>query len=279
MTRRIAFVDVDGTLMGEWGVISPIARAALAAARRAGHLVYICTGRTEVELAGLLGDVEYDGVVAACGGSIHIDGQPVWQSHFTPAALAAVLARSAAVGLTYYAETAQALVPSPTALAELDKLVSAYLAADRPPAARRSLEAFLTWFQPGPLPRDDVYKVSFLGGHGLTVEALQTAFAGVANVVISTVKLFGPNCGELLQPGVNKASAMAWVLDHLGFDRRDSLAIGDSANDLEMLDYAGVGIAMGNATPEVQAAADEVTASVDEEGLAAAFQRHGLIAA
>ena len=62
-----------------------------------------------------------------------------------------------------------------------------------------------------------------------------------------------------------------------GAASRDTLAIGDSDNDLEMLRHAGVGIAMGNARQHVREAADEVTSPPEEGGVHEAFVRHGLI--
>lgn len=67
------------------------------------------------------------------------------------------------------------------------------------------------------------------------------------------------------------------MLKHFGLPRETSVALGDSFNDLEMLRYAGVGIAMGQAAQAVQEAADEITGSPDEGGVAAAFRRHGLL--
>jgi hydroxymethylpyrimidine pyrophosphatase-like HAD family hydrolase len=81
----------------------------------------------------------------------------------------------------------------------------------------------------------------------------------------------------MMMPGVHKASGIDVLLAHLGLDRADAIAIGDSHNDLEMLAHAGVGIAMGNAPEVVRAVADEVTAAVDADGVRLAFLRHGLI--
>ena len=55
------------------------------------------------------------------------------------------------------------------------------------------------------------------------------------------------------------------------------MAFGDGGNDIPMLKYAGIGVAMGNAREEVQAAADYVTASVDEEGIVLALETFGLL--
>jgi Cof subfamily protein (haloacid dehalogenase superfamily) len=280
VTRRIAFIDIDGTLMSEWGVITPVARAALRDARRAGHLIYICTGRTEVELTELLQGVEYDGIVGAGGCFVEIDGTLAWRSCFPPDTLAAILAVLDQAGLAYYEQAPTALFPDATALPNLTRRIDAYLEGDHTAEVRHGLDEFLSWFRPGEdLLRDDVYKIVFLGGHGLPLEDLRARFGTLTDVIDSSIPLFGPDSGELLQPGMTKATGMAWLLDHLGLDQSASIALGDSANDIEMLRFAGVGIAMANASPAALAAADEVTASVVDEGVAKALHRHGLIAA
>jgi 5-amino-6-(5-phospho-D-ribitylamino)uracil phosphatase len=73
---------------------------------------------------------------------------------------------------------------------------------------------------------------------------------------------------DIAPDGVTKASALAEVAESLGVDQGDVLAIGDGRNDIEMLRWAGRGVAMGQAPPEVAAAADDVTDSVDADGLA-----------
>jgi hydroxymethylpyrimidine pyrophosphatase-like HAD family hydrolase len=78
---------------------------------------------------------------------------------------------------------------------------------------------------------------------------------------------------DLAPPGVTKASGLAHVCEALGVDQADVLAIGDGRNDIEMLRWAGRGVAMGQAVPEVHAAADAVTATVDEEGAAVELER------
>lgn len=77
-----------------------------------------------------------------------------------------------------------------------------------------------------------------------------------------------------LQPvGVTKASGLEHVATLLGVTREEVLAIGDGRNDLEMLRWAGRGVAMGQAVEEVRAAADDVTGSVDEDGAATELER------
>ena len=73
---------------------------------------------------------------------------------------------------------------------------------------------------------------------------------------------------DLAPVGVSKASGLSYVVDQLGLEPSDVLAIGDGRNDVEMLTWAGRGVAMGHAPDEVREVADDVTGTVDEDGAA-----------
>jgi hydroxymethylpyrimidine pyrophosphatase-like HAD family hydrolase len=79
---------------------------------------------------------------------------------------------------------------------------------------------------------------------------------------------------DLSPVGVSKASGLQHVCDELGVDAQDVLAIGDGRNDLEMFAWAGRSVAMGQAIDEVRQAADDVTATVDEDGAAQELGRY-----
>jgi len=81
---------------------------------------------------------------------------------------------------------------------------------------------------------------------------------------------------EFMALEANKGLALQVLAGHYGIRREEILAIGDSYNDLDMIRWAGIGIAMANARPEVKAAADYVTASNDENGVAEALHRYVL---
>ena len=78
---------------------------------------------------------------------------------------------------------------------------------------------------------------------------------------------------DLAPVGISKASGLEYVAKELGIEAADVLAIGDGRNDIEMLEWAGRGVAMGQAVDEVKAAADDVTATVDEDGAALELAR------
>ena len=74
-----------------------------------------------------------------------------------------------------------------------------------------------------------------------------------------------------------KAAGMKRFIEENGIDRSETMAFGDGENDIEMLEFAGIGVAMGNAPDPVKAAADYVTAPIDDDGIAKALTKFGLI--
>ena len=67
------------------------------------------------------------------------------------------------------------------------------------------------------------------------------------------------------------------MMRHFGLTREEVMAIGDGGNDIPMLRHAGTGVAMGNASDEVKAAADYVTTTVDGDGIAHALRHFGIV--
>ena len=78
---------------------------------------------------------------------------------------------------------------------------------------------------------------------------------------------------EIIPHGVNKGAGLGWLLAYLGIAAEAVLAIGDGENDIEMLQMAGIGVAMGNASQSVQEAANYVVGRNDDCGVAEALQR------
>ena len=86
-----------------------------------------------------------------------------------------------------------------------------------------------------------------------------------------------PEFTDITVKGANKGNALKTVAKQLGLCLEECMAIGDGGNDLTILKAAGIGVAMGNATDEVKAAADYVTTSVDEDGIKLAMKNFGII--
>ncbi|MDX3574035.1 HAD family hydrolase [Streptomyces sp. ID05-47C] len=89
---------------------------------------------------------------------------------------------------------------------------------------------------------------------------------------LATVTMSGPGTVELQPCGVTKATGLALAAEHLGLRPRDTIAFGDMPNDIPMFDWAGRGVAMANAHPELKAVADEVTTSNEDDGVAVVLE-------
>jgi len=87
-----------------------------------------------------------------------------------------------------------------------------------------------------------------------------------------TATRWSPNFADVFPAGGGKDRGIEALIRHLGIQREETIAFGDGENDISMLEYAGVGVAMGNASDKVKARADYVTSSVDEDGVARAVE-------
>jgi Cof subfamily protein (haloacid dehalogenase superfamily) len=113
---------------------------------------------------------------------------------------------------------------------------------------------------------------SMLIAHPVTcdeiVPELKRAFEGRLQILRSH-----PLFVEAVPEGVTKGHGVARLAKHLGVSRSATIAVGDNENDLAMVEWAGLGVAMGNATPEVKAIAGWVAPPVSEDGVAAVVER------
>lgn len=78
---------------------------------------------------------------------------------------------------------------------------------------------------------------------------------------------------EFLDKSVNKGAGVSAIAQQLGIDREEIICVGDAGNDLDMIRYAGLGVAMGNAMDEVKSAADYITHSNEEDGVAFVIEK------
>ena len=81
---------------------------------------------------------------------------------------------------------------------------------------------------------------------------------------------------ELNAPGISKGRGLMALAERLGLALDEVMAVGDSGNDLTMLEAAGLGVAMGNATEEIKQAADVITADNNHDGVAEAIEKYVL---
>ncbi|MCT9819705.1 Cof-type HAD-IIB family hydrolase [Microbacterium sp. W1N] len=284
--RRAVFLDVDGTLMQGGHYIPPSAIAAVRAARAAGHLVLLSTGRGMAELVGEIMDIGFDGAVTNGGAYANLGDELVVSRTLTPEAVARLEERLADHGVHWYFQSYDRMFASP----DLPGLMTRALELDRAAHDERARQAGrhpddIVFFSVGMKVFDDrahyspheMAKAVIVSDDADAVAAALAELGDDFAVVSGTIPMPFGHSGEIAPLGVNKGAAILELLAVAGIDPADAIGIGDNWNDAEMFEVCGLSIAMGNSVDGVKALADEVTAAIDADGIHEAFGRHGLI--
>jgi Cof subfamily protein (haloacid dehalogenase superfamily) len=281
---RIAFLDVDGTLIDGGEMIAPSTIAAVRGARANGHLVYLCTGRSTTEIYPQIREIGFDGAISAGGGFAEIGDELVISRTMPEDATNRMVDFYRDAGYDFYLQSYDEVHPS---AGMRDRFVT-YLADDlarrgdtrpdlRSVVSASDHPALRAFDNVRPIKTVGIAKSLFLADEAEAFDRVSEAFQGEFHVITGTIPHMGRASGEVTLQGVNKGTTILQLLDLLGRDPQSAIGIGDSANDVEMLQVCGVGIAMGNADQEIKDAADEVTTQVLDDGVWNAFRRHGLV--
>ena len=115
----------------------------------------------------------------------------------------------------------------------------------------------------------------FFAAYGRSAEEIAPSLAARLDSAARVVPC-GPDFIEVLPAGVSKGAALAALADELGLVPEQIMALGDQYNDLEMIEYAGLGVAMANAPKPIRRRADHVAPGNDEDGVAWAIERFAL---
>lgn len=281
---RIAFLDIDGTIIDSGETIADSTIDAVRAARSNGHLVYLCTGRADIEIYPAIREIGFDGAITAGGGFASIGDELVISRTMPANAVARMVDFYEESGYDFYLQSYGEIFPS----AGVRDRFAQYLAMDltRADTSRPDVEqatdidehpALQAFADVRGFELTGIAKSVFLGTDMTAFDRVSDSLSDEFHVITGTIPHLGGGSGEVTLQGVNKGTTIHQVLDRLGLDIANAIGIGDSSNDIEMLQMCGVGIAMGNATDAIKAYADEVTTAVLDDGIWNAFSRHGLI--
>ncbi|MGE5675980.1 MAG: HAD family hydrolase [Mycobacterium leprae] len=275
---KLLATDMDGTLLCSRKVVTRANAAAIRSAVRRGVQFVICTGRSyhSARIFGwLMGVRPY--IVAANGASGHApDGRVLFQSPMPDPVAAAAIRILRRYGVAFQMYTPGGVViegdrprrerirwstlgdPAVATTRLLSRLANQHIAVPDAIAHLTQGGPALKFFCPVAEP-----------------DRRAQALADLADARLPlTVSSSGRDNFELNAEGVHKARGLERLTTLLGVDRADVIAVGDHLNDLEMLQWAGLGVAMANGVPEAKAATRAVTASNDEDGVAQLIRRY-----
>jgi Cof subfamily protein (haloacid dehalogenase superfamily) len=278
MERKIIFIDVDGTLTNREDVIPDSTVRACRAARLKGHEIYLCTGRSKVEIYSHILDVGFDGAISAAGGCIETAGKIVHNNPMSLELLTKIVDCLKGYKTDFILESNKRLFLCPKLFPKIEKSYFENLDPKRKgDAIHPFIELLKRFDQDVPLYRDDINKIVFMGNNKDVGKKIAADLGGVCNVISNTLPIFGYAGGEINAKGTNKGEAIKILVNYLGRDIKDTMAFGDGSNDTEMFANCAISVAMGNAKQNLKDMADFITDDVDSDGLYNAFKHFGLI--
>jgi Cof subfamily protein (haloacid dehalogenase superfamily) len=277
---QLIAIDIDGTLLPSTGLrISHRNCAALRAAEAAGIEIVIATGRRQAYAMPLIAQVWLDEnsvMISSNGAVVRGFGGELLDRRFLPLhtarQLCVALRGYGTMVFTFDREGAGALVIEN--LKQLHARIDRWVEANKP---------YLVEIQ----PIERAFEVGEEPIQGMlcgTVEEMAAAEKALllsdlaGQIATHRTEYASRNLSilDLLPPGCSKGAALDCLARIRGLEPDQIMAIGDNLNDLEMLDYSGHGVVMGNASAEIRALAErrgwQVTASNDEDGVALAIE-------
>ncbi|GAA2075111.1 HAD family hydrolase [Pseudolysinimonas kribbensis] len=259
--RWIVALDIDGTVLHEDGTLTDATVEAVQRVAAAGHEVMLATGRS---VSMTLPVLERLGIV----------------SQFVVCANGAiVLGRDAAAPLGYARVHVETFDPSEVLGTIRHHLESASFAVEDADGLFRYTGHFPDGSLAAASERVDFDELAHVAATRLVVISPDHQIDDFLEIVDRMgLHKVTYNVGwtawlDIAPEGVNKATGLEFVAGELGIPRSRVLAIGDGRNDIDMLEWVGIGVAMGQAPDEVLAVADETTGSDLEDGVAAVLAR------
>lgn len=256
------FFDIDGTLWDDKMQIPESTKEAIRRLKENGHKTFLCSGRARGNIRSkeLLG-LGFDGVIAACGNHVEMDGKVLYEKILEPKLVERVIGVLEECHMPVVLEGPVHHWISEKGFEEDPYVV--YLFQEMGETA-----LLLNGY-------DEEIRVNKLSADILP----QSDYARVKRELGGDFELLEHegNVVEFVPKGSSKATGIEWLCRHLGIALEDTFAVGDSVNDLDMLTYAGHSIAMGNATEPAKKVAEYVTTDIHKDGILNAMKHYGLI--
>lgn len=249
--RFAVFLDIDGTLISDSFAVPEENLAAIAEAREKGHMVFINTGRSWGNIPeGLKAQLDVDGYVCGNGAMITVGGREYRREKLRDdlvIRLAGYFLSTTDYWCVFEGYHGNYIISN--GLRNPNSLQTVVNSMEDVENFCKNDEIQL--FAMGPVPKEDF-----------------------VNLFSDELDFFPINTyADCVRKGLNKANGIEKVIEITGIKRKNTVAMGDSANDLAMLEFAGIGVAMGNAPDDVKQRADYVTFSNCECGVAKAIRK------
>lgn len=268
---RAVFVDIDGTLCDSRQRVPDSAVRALSRVRERGHRLFVCTGRSVPEVYPRFVDLGFEGIVGGAGGYAAVGNKVLLDERMPREHVDVLTALWEDLDAFFIWQGPDQMGPS-----------EGYLDFFVPRAGKhpedwieyaQSISPFIVDIDGGAFTKVTAY----VPPNNASMEAVTEALPDGYRAIIGSVGAAGYVPFEILPTRLSKAVGMQAVCEHVGIPLSDTVAIGDSNNDVEAVACAAVGISIGGGCEDLVAVADIVAPAVGQGGLAWALAAAGLI--
>lgn len=257
------FFDIDGTIIDEdTHVIPKTTIKAIRKARENGNLVFINTGRTYFNVTKEVREIGFDGYICGCGSTIYLNGQPLLKESIPHEKCVEIVKKLRECKIDALLEG------SDNFFFDNAKEDSERIAQLRSSLKRRGVDVTKSWDEP------DIVFDKFVIWINKNSD-FQTFYSFITKDFDYIDR--GENFGEIVIKGYSKATGIKFLEDYLNIPLEDCYAIGDSTNDLPMLEYVPNSIAMGNSTSVLFDLVSFVTKDIMDSGIEHALAYYNII--
>lgn len=264
MKRYAIFFDIDGTIIPEvQGPVPESAREAIRIAREKGHYTFINTGRTYPCVDQFIQDLQFDGYVCGCGTNIYFHGEELLSKELTNEKCKQMVKDLFACKIDGVLEGKHNVYYRKECLhPQVNKIKNSRNFFGKQGCFQKDWDDETILFD----------KMALWMVEGTDFETFHEKYKDEFEFIKRDVDFY-----ELVPLGYSKASGIQFIEEHLGISHDHTIAIGDSMNDMSMLEYAGISIAMGNSHPYLLDKVTYVTATLEEDGIYKALEHYGII--
>lgn len=276
MKNRLVFLDIDGTLAEAGSCIPPSsALGAIRRTREKGNLVFLCTGRNYAMLEPML-CYSFDGFVGSAGAYVMCGSQVICDRPMLREQMEHAVEILRENGIFYTIECKE----------------SSYTDGGFKKFLRQHMEdkgnsELLRWregnekkyhiFPVSEYKGEPAYKISVVGMTRESMIEVKKVLGEGYHFWIQDSNENGITNGELMRSDTDKGTGILEICKFLQVPVEQTIAFGDSMNDMEMIKTAGFGVCMGNGAMHLRELADDVCGTVEQDGLAVAFEKYGLV--
>ncbi len=274
---KLIFFDIDGTLINFDGSLPDSTIKALKEAQSNGHKIFLCTGRSKCQIEERLLNLGFDGIVGASGAYVEYHGKVVNAKYMDTDELQRLIDYFDDNGMVYMIQCSDKIVSTADSFVSMRKVFDDVL-KDSPKNIDKIFEHQLEDDNiSNHLDRYENAEKACYYLSKVPFNEVEDSLSDSFEVTEMSFKSISNDSGEISQKNITKAYGMQKLIDYLDSSVEDTVAFGDGPNDFEMLEFAKVGVAMGNASQKLKDTADMITTKITEDGIYNGMLELGLI--